>query len=81
MCVCAEPESECYTGRGTDYRGVVDTTLSGARCVAWNSDLLYDELHVGTVDDSPRKGLGNHAYCRCVWRHPANSSSNMTNES
>ncbi|XP_033992693.1 hepatocyte growth factor activator isoform X1 [Trematomus bernacchii] len=59
-----EPESECYTGRGTDYRGVVDTTLSGARCVAWNSDLLYNELHVGTVDDSPRKGLGNHAYCR-----------------
>ncbi|XP_010777813.1 hepatocyte growth factor activator [Notothenia coriiceps] len=59
-----EPESECYTGRGTDYRGVVDTTVSGTRCMAWNSDLLYDELHVGTVENSARKGLGNHAYCR-----------------
>ncbi|KAK5848388.1 hypothetical protein PBY51_006007 [Eleginops maclovinus] len=59
-----EPESECYHGKGTAYRGVVDTTLSGARCVPWNSDLLYDELHVGTVATSAHRGLGNHAYCR-----------------
>ncbi|XP_074479963.1 hepatocyte growth factor activator isoform X3 [Sebastes fasciatus] len=59
-----EPETECYNSRGTDYRGVVGTTVSGARCVAWNSDLLYDELHVGTLVASPLRGLGEHAYCR-----------------
>ncbi|KAL7375079.1 hypothetical protein ABVT39_011619 [Epinephelus coioides] len=59
-----EPESECYNGRGTDYRGVVNATVSGARCVPWNSDLLYDELHVGTVVASPLRGLGEHAFCR-----------------
>lgn len=63
-CVSAELDSECYNSRGTDYRGVARTTVSGSRCLAWNSDLLYDELHVGTVDTSPLRGLGNHAFCR-----------------
>ncbi|XP_026209336.1 hepatocyte growth factor activator isoform X1 [Anabas testudineus] len=59
-----EPETECYNSRGTAYRGVVGTAESGARCLPWNSDLLHDELHVGTVVASPLKGLGEHAYCR-----------------
>ncbi|TNN67869.1 Hepatocyte growth factor activator [Liparis tanakae] len=59
-----EPESECYRGRGADYRGLVGATLSGASCLAWNSDLLYNELHVGTVVAPPLRGLGEHAYCR-----------------
>lgn len=67
-CVCggvsADLDSECYNSRGTDYRGVARTTVSGGRCLAWNSDLLYDELHVGTVDASPLRGLGDHAFCR-----------------
>ncbi|XP_023286987.1 hepatocyte growth factor activator isoform X1 [Seriola lalandi dorsalis] len=59
-----EPETECYNSRGKRYRGLADTTVSGARCLPWNSDLLYDELHVGTVVASPLRGLGEHAYCR-----------------
>ncbi|KAM9836423.1 hepatocyte growth factor activator [Aulostomus maculatus] len=59
-----EPETECYESKGRGYRGVVGTTVSGARCLAWNSDLLCDELHVGTVVASPLRGLGEHAYCR-----------------
>ncbi|KAM8747895.1 hepatocyte growth factor activator isoform 2-T2 [Acanthopagrus schlegelii] len=59
-----EPETECYNNRGTGYRGVVGTTLSGARCLRWDSDLLYDELHVGTVVASSRRGLGEHSFCR-----------------
>ncbi|XP_065806314.1 hepatocyte growth factor activator isoform X1 [Labrus bergylta] len=59
-----EPETECYNSRGRDYRGVVGTTESGAHCLPWNSDLLYDELHVGTMSSSPLKGLGEHAFCR-----------------
>ncbi|XP_069026048.1 hepatocyte growth factor activator [Embiotoca jacksoni] len=59
-----EPETECYNSRGTGYRGVVGTVVSGARCLRWNSDLLFDELHVGTVVASPLRGIGEHAYCR-----------------
>ncbi|CAG5929242.1 unnamed protein product [Menidia menidia] len=59
-----EPEAGCYRGRGTAYRGVAGTTLSGARCLPWNSDLLFDELHVGTVAAWAPAGLGHHAFCR-----------------
>ncbi|XP_058481235.1 hepatocyte growth factor activator isoform X3 [Solea solea] len=59
-----EPEAECYNGRGKSYRGLGNTTVSGTRCLSWNSDLLHDELHVGTVVASPLRGLGEHAYCR-----------------
>lgn len=71
--VCSVLETRCYKSRGTGYRGVVDTTESGARCLPWNSDLLYDELHLGTVNASALKGLGEHAFCRCVCvlSHPA----------
>ncbi|XP_015254540.1 PREDICTED: hepatocyte growth factor activator isoform X1 [Cyprinodon variegatus] len=58
------PETECYKSRGMGYRGVVGTTESGARCLPWNSDLLFDELHVGVVNASAPKGLGDHAFCR-----------------
>uniref|UniRef100_A0A3Q2ZUZ0 trypsin n=1 Tax=Kryptolebias marmoratus TaxID=37003 RepID=A0A3Q2ZUZ0_KRYMA len=57
-------ETECYNGRGTGYRGVAGTAASGARCLPWSSDLLFDELHVGTVFPSATKGLGEHAFCR-----------------
>ncbi|XP_020779681.1 hepatocyte growth factor activator isoform X2 [Boleophthalmus pectinirostris] len=59
-----EPRNECYNRRGTSYRGLGGTTLSGAHCLPWDSDLLFNELHVGNVDSSPLKGLGGHAYCR-----------------
>ncbi|RVE60553.1 hypothetical protein OJAV_G00182070 [Oryzias javanicus] len=59
-----QPNTECYKSRGTAYRGVVDTTVSGARCLPWNSDLLYDELHVGAVVAPDLRGLGEHAFCR-----------------
>ncbi|XP_076017050.1 hepatocyte growth factor activator serine protease [Genypterus blacodes] len=59
-----EPETECYNSRGKRYRGVVGVTLTHARCLPWNSDLLYNELHVGTVVAAPLRGLGDHAFCR-----------------
>nr|XP_015802394.2 hepatocyte growth factor activator [Nothobranchius furzeri] len=59
-----KPDTECYKGRGTGYRGAVSTTMSGARCLPWDSHLLYDELHVGTVASWVTKGLGEHAFCR-----------------
>lgn len=51
-------------GNGTEYRGVASTTASGLSCLAWNSDLLYQELDVDSVGAAALLGLGPHAYCR-----------------
>lgn len=55
---------QCYRDSGKEYRGTANMTVSGARCLPWNSDLLYDELAVDTVDSALLRGLGEHAYCR-----------------
>lgn len=58
------PTERCFLGNGTDYRGVASTSASGLSCLAWNSDLLYQELHVDSVGAAALLGLGPHAYCR-----------------
>ncbi|CAO2640205.1 Hepatocyte growth factor activator [Lemmus lemmus] len=58
------PNDLCIQGNGTEYRGVASTTASGLSCLAWNSDLLYQELHVDSVGAAALLGLGPHAYCR-----------------
>ncbi|XP_036407537.1 hepatocyte growth factor activator [Megalops cyprinoides] len=58
------PEAECYENNGTEYRGTANVTISGARCLPWNSDLLNDELHVDNVENAALLGLGEHAFCR-----------------
>ncbi|XP_037386425.1 hepatocyte growth factor activator [Talpa occidentalis] len=59
-----DPAQRCFLGNGTDYRGVASTAASGLSCLAWDSDLLYQELHVDSVDAAALLGLGPHAYCR-----------------
>lgn len=71
LCVCASglvPDEKCYKDSGVHYRGTVNTTLSGAACLPWSSDLMYNELSVDTVHDASQRGLGDHAFCRleCV---------------
>ncbi|XP_006875389.1 PREDICTED: hepatocyte growth factor activator [Chrysochloris asiatica] len=58
------PAESCFLGNGTQYRGVASTAASGLSCLAWNSDLLYQELHVDSVSAAALLGLGPHAYCR-----------------
>uniref|UniRef100_K7G8Y2 HGF activator n=1 Tax=Pelodiscus sinensis TaxID=13735 RepID=K7G8Y2_PELSI len=58
------PNQLCYKGNGTEYRGVVKKTVSGYTCVPWNSDLLYQELHVDSVEKAVQMGLGPYSYCR-----------------
>ncbi|XP_004432296.1 PREDICTED: hepatocyte growth factor activator [Ceratotherium simum simum] len=58
------PAHRCFKGDGTEYRGVASTAASGLSCLAWNSDLLYQELHVDSVGAAALLGLGPHAYCR-----------------
>ncbi|XP_012928597.1 hepatocyte growth factor activator isoform X3 [Heterocephalus glaber] len=58
------PSERCFMGNGTEYRGVASTAASGLGCLAWNSDLLYQELHVDSVGTAALLGLGPHAFCR-----------------
>ncbi|XP_036439056.1 hepatocyte growth factor activator isoform X3 [Colossoma macropomum] len=74
VCACREeysgtrcsirPEQKCYRDNGVLYRGTANTTVSGASCLPWNSDLLYDELTVDTVHSTSLTGLGDHSFCR-----------------
>lgn len=58
------PAQRCFSDSGAEYRGVASTAASGLSCLAWNSDLLYQELHVDSVGAAALLGLGPHAYCR-----------------
>ncbi|XP_075772116.1 coagulation factor XII isoform X2 [Pelodiscus sinensis] len=54
----------CYSGRGLLYRGMANTTLSGAQCLPWDSDLLAHEFSTRSMPHARRWGLGSHAFCR-----------------
>ena len=55
--------SQCYSGNGASYRGVVATTVSGRTCQKWTSQQPHE--HVNAPEDHDNGfGLGNHAYCR-----------------
>lgn len=54
-----QPFTECVQSRGKDalYRGAIDVTESGARCINWTAVVGFTERY-------PGKGLGQHNHCR-----------------
>uniref|UniRef100_A0A8C6TYL7 Neurotrypsin n=1 Tax=Neogobius melanostomus TaxID=47308 RepID=A0A8C6TYL7_9GOBI len=44
-------------GKGALYRGAIDVTESGARCINWTEVVGFTERY-------PEKGLGEHNHCR-----------------
>ncbi|KAJ1629311.1 hypothetical protein T492DRAFT_840950, partial [Pavlovales sp. CCMP2436] len=67
----AAPECFMHEDR-SDYRGYVNTTLSGYSCQRWSNQMPHHHPHVPTEDNS-WQGLGDHNYCRalswdsCAW--------------
>lgn len=68
------PFSACVQSRGKDgfYRGAIDVTESGHRCMNWTDVAGFEERY-------PGKGIGEHNYCRnpdgrirpwCFFRNP-----------
>lgn len=53
------PFSECARSRGKDgsYRGAIDVTESGARCMNWTEVAGFKERY-------PNRGIGEHNHCR-----------------
>ncbi|XP_015418849.1 PREDICTED: coagulation factor XII [Myotis davidii] len=56
-----DKEASCYEGLGFGYRGAAGTTISGARCQSWSSEITYQNL---TTEQALNRGLGHHAFCR-----------------
>nr|KAF6348417.1 coagulation factor XII [Myotis myotis] len=56
-----DKEANCYEGLGLGYRGAAGTTISGARCQSWSSEITYQNL---TTEQALNRGLGHHAFCR-----------------
>tara|TARA_B100002019_G_scaffold194721_1_gene168598 strand:+ start:937 stop:2298 length:1362 start_codon:yes stop_codon:yes gene_type:complete len=53
---------EKLTGKGADYRGKQNKTISGKTCQKWNSQSPHK--HNNTPEKKPNKGLGDHNFCR-----------------
>uniref|UniRef100_A0A3P9H0A6 Neurotrypsin n=1 Tax=Oryzias latipes TaxID=8090 RepID=A0A3P9H0A6_ORYLA len=53
------PFTDCVRSRGKDgfYRGSIDVTESGSRCMNWTEVAGFQERH-------PGKGIGEHNHCR-----------------
>ncbi|XP_021351066.1 deleted in malignant brain tumors 1 protein-like isoform X2 [Mizuhopecten yessoensis] len=65
--ICEKPKSvaalrsaniDCYEENGAGYRGTMDMTIKGTRCLNWT-----DSQHINP-ETHPDKGLGDHNFCR-----------------
>lgn len=52
-----QEDDECYWGQGEDYRGIIDVSINGTRCMKWSV-----QLHI-QISEHPELA-GGHAYCR-----------------
>ncbi|XP_072182249.1 plasminogen-like [Diadema setosum] len=58
-----EVPSECYVVEdASDYRGVLNQTLSGIPCQMWTEQ--SPQTHTRTPENYPNADLGEHNYCR-----------------
>ncbi|XP_077326049.1 tissue-type plasminogen activator [Lithobates pipiens] len=61
---CPVDIPDCYSERGTSYRGSSSVTISGARCLRWDSALVKNKVFNAWSGKSRSQGLGTHNYCR-----------------
>ena len=57
-----KPLNESFTGKGEDYRGKQNETISGKTCMNWTKQDPHK--HDNTPEKKPNKGLGDHNFCR-----------------
>ncbi|KAM6220481.1 tissue-type plasminogen activator [Rhynchocyon petersi] len=62
---CAKGKiKDCYSGKGSDYRGTHSLTISGTTCLPWNSMILIGKIYTVWKSNAQALGLGKHNYCR-----------------
>ena len=57
-----KPIPETLTGKGEDYRGVQNKTISGKTCMNWTKQDPHK--HKNTPDKKAKFGVGDHNFCR-----------------
>ncbi|XP_043840653.1 tissue-type plasminogen activator isoform X1 [Dromiciops gliroides] len=63
-CSIESCSKDCYSGKGTYYRGTRSKTESGTSCLNWDTLLGKSRLYTSWRKNAPSLGLGNHNFCR-----------------
>ncbi|XP_011143294.1 uncharacterized protein LOC105185459 isoform X2 [Harpegnathos saltator] len=64
--VCERPYDDigCVYGKGNQYTGKANVTLSGNECLPWAEQRIAHQLRVNVVSEEVRKKLRTHNFCR-----------------
>uniref|UniRef100_A0A8C8RMX0 Plasminogen activator n=1 Tax=Pelusios castaneus TaxID=367368 RepID=A0A8C8RMX0_9SAUR len=57
-------KQDCFSGKGTEYRGRHSTTSSGATCLRWDSRLIANKVYTAWKVNAQQLDLGSHNFCR-----------------
>ncbi|XP_061416086.1 hyaluronan-binding protein 2-like [Lethenteron reissneri] len=61
---CQINDRDCVEGAGASYRGPASLTLSGRRCLRWDTAELLKEPYSAHRPEAEQWGVGEHNYCR-----------------
>ncbi|XP_014478092.1 PREDICTED: uncharacterized protein LOC106746246 isoform X2 [Dinoponera quadriceps] len=64
--VCERPYEDigCVYGKGNQYAGKANVTLSGNECLPWADQRIAHQLRVNVVSEEAREKLRTHNFCR-----------------
>ncbi|XP_032680376.1 uncharacterized protein LOC116848411 isoform X2 [Odontomachus brunneus] len=64
--VCKKPYDDigCVYGKGNQYTGKANVTLSGNECLPWADQRIAHQLRVNIVNEQVREKLKTHNFCR-----------------
>ncbi|KAG7212821.1 hypothetical protein KM043_002178 [Ampulex compressa] len=64
--ICERPYDNigCVYGKGNQYTGKANVTMTGKDCLSWGDDQVAHHLLVNVVNQDTREKLKTHNYCR-----------------
>ncbi|XP_066599754.1 uncharacterized protein teq isoform X2 [Prorops nasuta] len=64
--ICKKPYEDigCIYGKGNQYVGKANVTMSGKECLSWGNDVVAHPLTVQVPNRDVRDSLKSHNYCR-----------------
>ncbi|XP_007896868.2 tissue-type plasminogen activator [Callorhinchus milii] len=57
-------DTQCINDNGIGYRGTINYTVSGTKCLKWNARAVAKRRYNAMREDALQLGLGSHNYCR-----------------
>ncbi|XP_018372656.1 PREDICTED: uncharacterized protein LOC108767342 isoform X3 [Trachymyrmex cornetzi] len=64
--ICKRPYDDigCVYGKGNQYTGKANVTISGNECLSWADERIVHQLRINVVNKEIRDKLEMHNYCR-----------------